>query len=57
MPQYWQEYINELEHARSRIQQILNAKTDEKIRVRLQRLHNEIDHVRFFTDRILPVTS
>jgi len=57
MPQSWQEYIDELGHARSRIQQILNAKTDENIRVRLQRLHNEIDHVCFFLNLIRALSN
>ena len=57
MPQSWQEYIDELGHARSRIQQILNAKTDENIRVRLQRLHNEIDHVCFVLNLIRALSN
>ena len=48
MPQYWKEYIDELANASLCIQQTLNATIDEKIRVRLERLRNEIDHVRCF---------
>ncbi|MBM3241163.1 DUF4838 domain-containing protein [Candidatus Poribacteria bacterium] len=48
MPQYWKEYIDELANASSCIQPKLNATTDEKIRLRLERLRNEIDHVRCF---------
>jgi hypothetical protein len=48
MPQHCQEYIDELANASSRIQQGLNATKDEKICFRLQRLDNELDHVRCF---------
>jgi hypothetical protein len=48
MPQYWKEYSDELTRSHSQIQEALNATADEKIRVRLERLRNETDHVRCF---------
>jgi hypothetical protein len=48
MPQYWKEYSDELTRSHSQIQEALNATADEKICVRLERLRNEIDHVRRF---------
>jgi hypothetical protein len=55
IPQYWKEYIDELANKRLRIQEMLSATSDEKIRVRLQRLYNEIDHIRSFWARFLEV--
>jgi hypothetical protein len=46
MPQYWREYSAELANKRSPVQEMLSETTDEKSRVRLQRLHDEIESVR-----------
>lgn len=46
MPQHWEAYREELSDAKERVQQILNGTTDETIRIRLERLRDEITFLR-----------
>ena len=46
MPKHWEAYREELSDAKERVQQILNGTTDEAIRIRLERLRDEIMFLR-----------